>query len=179
LTRGFALDVALGAGALLALGCGPGAMPASVHHPLVGSTAPEFQAESTAARSVGVPGSRRIRVTVIDFWASWCAACSHTMPALDKLWRDHKTDGVMVIGVSVDDSEQAADTGAHELGASFPIVADPYQHLAGTYGVAKVPLTFVVDGAGTVRWVGRDPGSARRAVDVLLSEGARPRSVFE
>jgi cytochrome c biogenesis protein CcmG/thiol:disulfide interchange protein DsbE len=157
-------------------------MPESVRHPLVGSAAPPFHAESTAARPVGVPGSRRTQVTVIDFWASWCASCGRTMPALDRLWRDHRTDGVAVIGVSVDESGVAVDAVAHELGATFPIVADPDQRIAGSYGVAQVPLTFVVDGAGTVRWVGRDPEAARRAVDVLLSEGpagARPRSAFE
>ncbi|WP_437334432.1 TlpA disulfide reductase family protein [Sorangium sp. So ce296] len=166
--------------ATLALGCGPGAMPASVRHPLVGSSAPEFHAESTAAVTVGVPGTRRTRVTVIDFWASWCASCSRTLPALDELWRDRKADGVAVIGVNVDDSEAAAEAAAYELGATFPIVADLGQRLTGTYGVAQVPLTFVVDGAGTVRWVGRDPAIARRAVEVLLSERpAGARSVFE
>ncbi|HTN83701.1 MAG TPA: TlpA disulfide reductase family protein [Sorangium sp.] len=180
------IGVRSGVGALLAasalLGCGPGAMPASVRHPLVGSAAPEFHAESTSAVTVGVPGTRRTRVTVIDFWASWCASCSRTMPALDRLWRDRKADGVAVIGVNVDDSEAAAEAAAYELGATFPIVADLDQRLTGTYGVAQVPLTFVVDSAGTVRWVGRDPEGARRAVDVLLSErssGARARSVFE
>ncbi|XXT18740.1 redoxin domain-containing protein [Sorangium sp. So ce429] len=168
--------------ALLVLGCGPGAMPASVRHPLVGSAAPEFHAESTSAVTVGVPGTRRTRVTVIDFWASWCASCSRTMPALDRLWRDRKADGVAVIGVNVDDSEAAAEAAAYQLGATFPIVADLDQRLTGTYGVAQVPLTFVVDGAGTVRWVGRDPEGARRAVDVLLSErSSNPpaRPVFE
>ncbi|WP_437811857.1 TlpA family protein disulfide reductase [Sorangium sp. So ce1078] len=168
--------------AALALGCGPGAMPASVRHPLVGGAAPEFHAESTAAVTVGVPGTRRTRVTVIDFWASWCASCSRTMPALDRLWRDRKADGVAVIGVNVDASETAAEAAAYELGATFPIVADLDQRLTGTYGVAQVPLTFVVDGAGTVRWVGRDPASARRAVEVLLSERSsnpRARSAFE
>ncbi len=166
----------------LVLGCGPGAMPASVRHPLVGSAAPEFHAESTAAITVGVPGTRRTRVTVIDFWASWCASCSRTLPALDKLWRDRKADGVAMIGVNVDASEATAEAAAYELGATFPIVADLDQRLTGTYGVAQVPLTFVVDGAGTVRWVGRDPASARRAVEVLLSErasDARARSAFE
>lgn len=168
--------------ALLALGCGPGAMPASVRHPLVGRAAPAFHAESTAAIPVGVPGTRRTRVTVIDFWASWCASCSRTLPALDRLWRDRRADGVAVIGVNVDESDVAAEAAAHALGATFPIVTDPGQRLSASYGVAQVPLTFVVDGAGTVRWVGREPESARRAVEVVLSEGpasARPRSVFE
>jgi cytochrome c biogenesis protein CcmG, thiol:disulfide interchange protein DsbE len=157
-------------------------MPSSVRHPLVGDAAPEFHAESTAEGPVDVPGDRSTRVTVIDFWASWCAACSLTLPALDVLYRERRADGVAVIGVSIDDSEATAVALARRLGASFPIVADPELRLAGPYRVAQIPLTFVVDGAGTVRWVGRDPESTRRAVDVLLSEGparARPGSAFE
>jgi cytochrome c biogenesis protein CcmG/thiol:disulfide interchange protein DsbE len=159
---------------VLLVGCGPGAMPPSARHPLAGGVAPEFETESTGARTVGVPGGYRTRVIVLDFWASWCPACNVTLPALDALWRDRKQDGVMVIGISVDETEQAADLTAQRLGASFPIVSDPYQRIAGRYGVAKVPLTFVIDGSGTVRWVGRDPSDAERAVEVVLAEGAGP-----
>lgn len=172
---------ALGLAACVALlGCGPGSLPPSMPHPLAGGEAPEFETESTGDAYVAVPGAGRTRVTVLDFWASWCAACDQSIPALDAIFRDHKGDGVMVIGVSVDESEGAAEARARELGASFPIVSDPYQRIAGSYGVAQVPLTFVIDGVGRVRWVGRDPGDVRRAVDVVLSEGAaRPRDVFE
>lgn len=183
-SRGAATRGALGpAAALLLLGCvacGPGPLPSSMSHPLAGGAAPEFETESTAEAYVAVPGAGRTRVTVLDFWASWCAACDQTIPALDVLFRDHKGDGVMVVGISIDATEGAAEARARELGASFPIVNDPYQRIAGSYGVAQIPLTFVIDGAGRIRWVGRDPGSARRAVDVVLSEGAsRPRDVFE
>jgi len=155
-------------------------MPPSMPHPLQGGAAPEFESEATGMRTVGVPGGYRTRVIVIDFWASWCPACSTTLPALDDLYRDRREDGVMVIGVSVDETQGAAEATARNLGATFPIVNDPYQRIAGQYGVAEVPLTFVIDGAGTVRWIGRDPESARHAVDVVLAEGAgRRRPVLE
>jgi cytochrome c biogenesis protein CcmG, thiol:disulfide interchange protein DsbE len=54
------------------------------------------------------------------------------------------------------------------MGASFPIVVDP--RLASLYGVARIPLTFVVDGRGTVRWVGRSPSAIEQAVEVVLHE---------
>jgi cytochrome c biogenesis protein CcmG, thiol:disulfide interchange protein DsbE len=157
-------------GALPLLACGPGAMPRSLGHPLAGAVAPEFREMATADREVGLPGSPRTKATVIDFWASWCASCQQTLPALDKLYRDRKADGVMVIGVSLDESGDAALLLAQHLHASFPIVLDPGMRLAGSYGVAQVPLTFVVDRRGTVRWIGRSPGDARRAVDVVLDE---------
>src|SRR5829696_6174198 len=75
-------------GALLLLGCGPGAMPRSLQHALAGAAAPEFREVATADREVGLPGSPRTRATVIDFWASWCPSCQQTLAAMDTLYRD-------------------------------------------------------------------------------------------
>jgi cytochrome c biogenesis protein CcmG, thiol:disulfide interchange protein DsbE len=156
--------------ALAALGCGPGTMPPSLGHPLAGEQAPEFREIATEDRDVGLPGNPGTRATVIDFWASWCTGCRESIPAFDDLWRDKHPDGVMVIGVSVDESTDDALLLAQHLHATFPIVLDPHMRLASTYAVGAVPLTFVVDRRGTIRWVGRDPGEARAAVRVLLSE---------
>jgi cytochrome c biogenesis protein CcmG, thiol:disulfide interchange protein DsbE len=158
------------AGALALLGCGPGTMPRSLGHPLAGAAAPEFREVATADREVGLPSSPRTKATVIDFWASWCPGCQQTLAAMDELYRDKKADGVVVIGVSVDESGDNALLLAEHLRASFPIVLDPGMRLAGSYGVAQIPLTFVVDRRGMVRWIGRSPADARRAVDVVLHE---------
>jgi cytochrome c biogenesis protein CcmG/thiol:disulfide interchange protein DsbE len=152
-------------------GCGPGAMPASFGHRLVGAQAPSFPELSGADHEVGLPGGGpTIKVTVVDFWASWCAGCQQSMPLLDALYRDKRDRGVMVIGVSVDEKENNAYATAQQLHASFPIVADPDMRIAGSYGVAQVPLTFVLDRNNTVRWIGRDLTALRQAVDVVLAE---------
>ncbi|MFO0755945.1 MAG: TlpA disulfide reductase family protein [Byssovorax sp.] len=151
-------------------GCFLGPMPASVGHPLAGATAPEFHELATSEREVGLPGSPRVRVTVVDFWASWCETCKEAMPALDALWRDKQEDGVMVIGVSVDESPDDAMLAMQHLHATFPVVLDPGMRIAGSFSVGSVPTTFVVDRKGVVRWVGHDPTLARRAVDVVLHE---------
>lgn len=171
--RAAALLVALAcsaaiAGALAASGCSH-AMPPSLRHSLVGNAAPEFHETSTLDRDVGVPGGRRTRVTVVDFWASWCAGCQESIPVLDALYRDRREDGVMVIGVSVDEAKDDAIAAAHRLHATFPIVHDPRMRVAGNYRVANVPITFVVDHRGIVRWVGRDPDDVKRAVLAVLS----------
>ena len=160
-----ALAVALGL-----VGCGPGRMPPSLGHPLAGNAAPVFHEMATSDRDVGLPGSPRTRVTVVDFWASWCTGCRESIPALNDLYRDKREDGVMVIGVSVDESADDALLLAQHLHATFPIVLDPNMRLAGAYRVGNIPLTFVVDRHGTVRFVGRDTSEVRRAVNVVLSE---------
>jgi cytochrome c biogenesis protein CcmG/thiol:disulfide interchange protein DsbE len=156
------------AASLSIAGCRASVMPRSVRHPFVGRYAPQFQRTAVSSRDVGIPGSDRTKVTVIDFWASWCGACQQTIPALDDIWRARRRDGVMVIGVSVDESEAVAESAAEQMGASFPIVVD--QRLASAYVVSRIPLTFVVDQSGMVRWVGRDPGAVEQAVEVVLHE---------
>lgn len=150
-------------------GC-TGAMPPSIGHSMIGNPAPEFHEMATADRDVGLPGSPRTRVTVVDFWASWCVGCQESIPALNDLYNDKRDDGVMVIGVSVDESADDALLLAQHLHAKFPIVLDPHMRIAGNYRVGNIPLTFVIDRHGIVRWIGRDTGDVRRAVNVVLAE---------
>jgi cytochrome c biogenesis protein CcmG, thiol:disulfide interchange protein DsbE len=158
--------------ALLGLSaCGPGAMPPSVGHPLAGGQAPRLgEIAGASSDAVGLPGAGQTRVTVVDFWASWCAGCQESIPALDALYRDKREEGLKVVGVSVDENGSAAFAMAEALHASFPIVVDADARFSRSYHVAQVPLTFVVDQRGTVRWVGRDPSAIRRAVEIVLAE---------
>ncbi|HVK65899.1 MAG TPA: TlpA disulfide reductase family protein [Polyangium sp.] len=155
------------AGAIGLFGCAP-AMPASMGHPLLGVASPPFHETAIDERSVDVPGTLRTHVTVIDFWASWCGSCQQTMPALERLYQDRRAQGLVVVGVSVDDSPDEAAAGAEAFGVSFPIVHDGGHGLQYAFGVSQVPTTFVVDRSGTVRFVGRDPSSIQRAVLALM-----------
>lgn len=153
---------------VLVAGCGP-EIPPSVGHHLSGTTAPAFEALATNMREVRVPSQYgQTRVTVVDFWASWCALCRRSMPAYQSLYAERRHDDLLVVGVSVDESQQAATSFSREIGAQFPIVMDSSQRLAREYGVRQIPLTFVLDRSGVVRWVGRDPDDAREAAEAVL-----------
>ncbi len=150
-------------------GCGAGGMPPSLQHPLAGGRAPMLPAPSGEGE-VGIWHGAPVKVTVVDFWASWCQGCQESIPALDALYRDKRADGLSVIGVSVDEKSDDAYAAAQAVHASFPIVVDSSARFLRSYRVGQVPLTFVVDRSGTVRWVGRDPAAARRAVEIVLAE---------
>lgn len=143
-------------------------MPPSMLHPLLNQSAPAFEAEALDKRSVTVPSYGASRVTVLDFWASWCDACRDTMPALERLWRARRSDGLMVVGLNVDDEAEQALEGAYRFGVTFPVVHDRGQQLLGAFGAHQIPTTFVLDAAGRVRFVGRDPETIKRAVNALM-----------
>jgi cytochrome c biogenesis protein CcmG/thiol:disulfide interchange protein DsbE len=150
--------------------CGPGAMPAGLRHPLAGAPAPAMSEIAAEPTDVGIWHGPPVKVTVIDFWASTCPGCQESLPALDALYRSRRGDGLAMVGVSIDERRDDAFAAAQALHATFPIVMDQDSRLVSQYRVAQVPLTFVVDRNGTVRWVGRDPTELRRAVEVVLAE---------
>ncbi|APR83648.1 thioredoxin, putative [Minicystis rosea] len=150
-------------------GCAIG-MPASFRHPLKGAQAPSVgQIEAAAPTSVGIPGAGAVKVTVIDFWASWCPGCQDSLPQLDALYREKRDAGLRVVGVSLDERPADAYALTSSLNTSFPVVVDDGK-LAPAYSVSQIPLTFVVDASGTVRWVGREPEAVRAAALALLAE---------
>jgi len=152
----------------LVLGGCAAPMPPSMSHPLLGQSAPRFDAVSLDNQTVMVPAFGGAKATVLDFWASWCGSCQVTMPSLERLYRDRRRSGLVVLGISVDEHPEQALNGAYQFGVTFPIVHDRGQDLQATFGVSQVPTTFVLDASGRVRFVGSDPESIKRAVSALM-----------
>ncbi len=111
-----------------------------------------------ALRLPGLDGSMtdlaafRGRVVVLNFWASWCPPCVHEMPSLEGLHRALGAEGLVVVGVSVDEDEEAVRRFVKEQGITFPILKDPDGHHAeAAYRTLDFPTTFVIDRDGILR----------------------------
>src|SRR5512145_550579 len=95
--RRFALAAALAAGSLAC------AAPRSAWRasPLVGKTV-ELGAKTLEGREVTLP-SKGARVTVVDFWATWCEPCRDQLPELYRLASAWREEGVQVYAISFDE----------------------------------------------------------------------------
>jgi thiol-disulfide isomerase/thioredoxin len=93
----------------------------------------------------------RGRPLVLDFWATWCAPCRASMPHLERIQARHAGDGLIVLGLSVDESG-AADVKrfAERLGIHFRLaMAD--EKLLDQYGpIRQIPTTFFINRRGEV-----------------------------
>lgn len=95
------------------------------------------------------------KVTMVDFWATWCAPCRASMPRVQKLWQEYKPSGVEIYSVDTDDesADRAAQVSEFLLqnGLSFPVVLDD-----GTaeraFSVASLPTMVLLDRQGKVVW---------------------------
>jgi peroxiredoxin len=93
----------------------------------------------------------RGRVVVINFWASWCHACT---AELKDFVRARQTFGDRIAIVTV--SDEPPDVAASYLrhwGIGLPLVEDLSGAISRTYSIAKIPVTLVLDPAGNVSYV--------------------------
>ena len=119
--------------------------------PKVGAPAPAFSLPRLDGGGDLSLASLRGKTVVLNFFASWCAPCKREAPDLESLWRQYRSDGVVVLGVDSGDARGDAQRflGAH--GVTYPIVFDPDEKLAqGPYAVPGFPVTYVINPAGRV-----------------------------
>jgi len=147
--------------------------PREIPSPLVGRPAAAFRLTTFTGDPVSLE-SLRGKVVMLNFWASWCVpACYDEAPALERTWLQYKDKGVMVVGVDIQDREEAAKKFLAQFGHSFPNAPDPAGRVAVDYGVYGVPETFFIDRKGRVRF--KQVGAltdeiARQWLDRLLRE---------
>jgi thiol-disulfide isomerase/thioredoxin len=89
------------------------------------------------------------RPVVLDFWATWCRPCRASMPHLDELQKRYGSQGLVVIGLSVDEGSQAeVRRFAQSLGVTFRL-GMANDHVLDDYGPIRfVPTTFFIDRTG-------------------------------
>ena len=154
-----ALPVALFAilAALFAFALGKGD-PSKLPSALIGKPAPALLLPAVPELVVGnraIPGLTGNefgagRVTVVNFWASWCLPCVEEHPFLLALAR---RSGVHVIGVNHKDRAENARKFLADHGNPFSAVgADLNGRGAIEWGVYGMPETFVVDGQGRIAY---------------------------
>lgn len=113
----------------------------------------------------------RDHVAIVHVFASWCAPCSRSLPALQKVHAKYKGE-IVVVGLAVDEDESDARDFARAHGVGFPVAWDADKSLATAWQVETMPTTYVVDRAGIVRHVlhggsAIDVDAAERAAEAL------------
>jgi thiol-disulfide isomerase/thioredoxin len=94
--------------------------------------------------------SFRGKPLIINVWASWCNPCRQEMGSLDRLARRYGGRQFNVIGISTDDSMEAAYTFLERSGTSFDNFIDHKLVLENMLGADRLPLTLLIDAQGRV-----------------------------
>jgi peroxiredoxin len=120
-------------------------------------------------------GDYKGHVLLIDFWASWCAPCQTSFPALETLFREYQTRGVEILAVNLDERRRDADTFLRAHPHTMTIAFDPAGAAPRAFGVRGMPSSFLIDRTGTIRFThmgysGNIAEQYRQELTLLLSE---------
>jgi cytochrome c biogenesis protein CcmG/thiol:disulfide interchange protein DsbE len=91
------------------------------------------------------------KVVLVNFWATWCAPCRREMPTLDAFYRRYQSQGLELIGISVDFTRDGAKIRKAAKEIAYPIALSSEVSASGFGPSQGVPVTYVIDADGIVR----------------------------
>jgi peroxiredoxin len=107
--------------------------------------APDFELKDHEGRSVRLSDYAG-KVVLLDFWATWCGPCKSSMPWFVELSKKYEADGLVVIGVSMDEGGwDVVKPFIETMKITYPVVIGT-PRVAYLYGdVDSLPLAFFID----------------------------------
>ena len=116
---------------------------------LVHKPAPGFSRVDLAGRRIRLKDYRG-KVVLLNFWATWCAACQVELPKFAEWQKTYSGRGLQVVAVSMDDSAAPVQTTVRRLRLDFPVVMGDAKLGQAYGGVLGLPITYLVDRNGEI-----------------------------
>ena len=137
--------------------------------------APDFTLKDLNGDNVSLKKYRG-KIVLLDFWATWCPPCRLSIPELVELQKKYRGEGVVVLGISMDDPEMFPDKYILAFKEAFKMnytILRADQKVAMDYfGTANmaIPTLFVINREGklTDKIVGYAPGAVENSLKRVL-----------
>jgi peroxiredoxin len=85
---------------------------------------------------------------LIDFWATWCVSCIHTIPFVKKMNEQYGPQGLNVVGISIDKKNDKFSKFIEKNAMNYPILWDKENSLSKVLNFEAVPSLFLFDAQG-------------------------------
>lgn len=122
--------------------------------PEAGRAAPDFILERLGAGTLRLSDLQGSPV-VINFWASWCPPCRREMPELVAAYDRHRDQGLVIVGINLQEPNDLVQGFADDFGITFPLVIDRDGEVADAWRlggpIQGLPTSYFIDADGVVQ----------------------------
>jgi len=110
------------------------------------------------------------KLTLIDFWATWCKPCNKAIPELNKIYDTYKTKGVEIIGINCDGPRSVSKVAplSKSLQIKYPVLLDINSELKTDLNLIAFPTLIIVNTEGKVVWV--HEGYVTGDAEIIIAE---------
>ena len=107
----------------------------------------DFELENTDGELVSYEELKGSKLTVIDFWATWCKPCVNSIPKLVELYDSYDKEEVAFIGISIDSPRNLAKVKPfmQSMGVNYPVLLDMNQEVMRDMNLTSVPALLIVN----------------------------------
>ncbi len=118
--------------------------------------APDFELKNLEGKSIKLSNLKG-KVVFLDFWATWCGPCVASFPSIKKVADKYKEDSNVVFLFIATSEEPRNRTERlkrfiEKKKYDFNVLIDENDEVAGKFGVMGIPMKFVVDTQGNIRF---------------------------
>ncbi len=117
------------------------------------------------------------KLTVLDFWATWCKPCAKSIPEIQKLSERYASEGVVFIGVNEDSPRNTTKVKpfVRSMGVTYPILLDSEQKLMKAFLVQGLPTLIILNDKGEIVYTHQgytsgDENIIQNKIDALLAK---------
>lgn len=110
------------------------------------------------------------KLTLIDFWATWCKPCTKAIPELNKIYEMYRDKGVEIIGINGDGPRSVSKVApvSKALKIKYPVLIDLNASVKADLNVIVFPTLLIVNTEGNVVWV--HEGFVTGDTEVIIAE---------
>lgn len=144
----------------------------TVPPPKVGAAAQPFSLTTVDGTTVSLDQYRGKAVWIV-FGASWCAACQAEVSDVQAAYEKYGPKGLVVLGVNINENQDAVRSYAARVGTSYPVGADDQSAIADAYRVSAIPAHFFLDRNGVLREI-RQGGVSTDSIAASVDRAMAP-----
>lgn len=132
---------------------------------------------ATAATAQSLPSARTLdgtrfdtagHVTIVNYWATWCAPCRAEMPVLDAFYRKHHDEGLAMVAISIDDAASPSKLREVTRPFAFPVARVADVKMPRKDIPKALPVTRIYDRIGKLVFATK--GDGRTTIDAATLE---------